>query len=227
MLHRYASCSGSREQFLSWDWGSVSYSLHWWSAQGSHRPVWETAHCGESPEALCWVSRPLQLENGNCKFMILVIKVIKISKKTICSEQYKCQNTGAAPEDMGLGWGSEDGRIISQDPRSEADHKSHTSLYLHNNAPRQQLMTTPCEAIMEDTRETRGQRRGRGQLSAIHHHFMRYWILTTWFVSGHEVREALGPTDDGGGKQLGGKSPRVLLEEHLWNKVSILGLSLV
>ena len=31
---------------------------------------------------------------------------------------------------------------------------SHTSLYLHSKAPRQQFMTTPCEAIMEDTRET-------------------------------------------------------------------------
>ena len=71
---------------------------------------------------------------------------------------------------------------IQQDPRSEADHKSHTSLYLHNNAPRQQLMTTPCEAIMEDTRETRGQRRGRGQLSAIHHHFMRQFTLDTYYM---------------------------------------------
>ena len=31
---------------------------------------------------------------------------------------------------------------------------SHTSLYLHSSDPRQQFMTTPCEAIMEDTRET-------------------------------------------------------------------------
>ena len=35
---------------------------------------------------------------------------------------------------------------------------SHTSLYLHSNDPRQQFMTTPCEAIMEDTRQRRGQR---------------------------------------------------------------------
>ena len=81
MHPRHASCLDSREDSRSWDWGSVSCSLRWWSAQGSHRLVWETARCGESPEVGCWASRPLQLKMANSSVMILVNVWLKSQRK--------------------------------------------------------------------------------------------------------------------------------------------------
>ena len=38
------------------------------------------------------------------------------------------------------------------------------------------------------------------------------WILTAGLVAGHEVGQTLGAAYDGGGEQLGGEAPRVLLK---------------
>ena len=57
---------------------------------------------------------------------------------------------------------------------------------------------------MEDTRETEA----RSEAVVSYHEpsscrqTSLLWILTTGFVAGHEVWKALGPADDGGGKQL-------------------------
>ena len=150
--------------------------------------------------------------------MFTVLKWSYSQRKQYAVNSTNVKNTGAAPEDN-MGEGSEDRRRIMW---WAEDHKSHTSLYLHSSAPRQQFMTTPCEAIMEDTRETEARSEAMvsyHEPSSSCHQTSLLWILTTWFVAGHEVWKTPRPTDDGGGKQLWGKPPWVFLEKQIYNKV--------